>query len=180
MSEEQVRLGRAISEKIDLNHIEADEIYRIAETIECNVVTMIGVIEHLKYPVKMIQALKENNNIQYLYCTFPMFSPAVYFELTFPEVMSRHLALGHTHLFQESSIDELAQKGDFERCAEWWFGQDIIDLVRSIEITVDSSSESEQMSDHWQKMSYYIVDDLQMVIDENKKSSSVHILFKSN
>jgi hypothetical protein len=179
VSKEQVILGQKMNESINLHHIEADEIYQIAESANEEVITMIGVIEHIKHPSKMVKLLKENNSVQYLFCTFPMFSPTVYFELAFPEVMPRHLALGHTHLFQESSIDWLAEKGNFNRVAEWWFGQDIIDLMRSVETTVEESDD-EGMSTRWQEMIYNIADELQLILDKNKKSSSVHILFEVN
>jgi len=180
VAKEQVVLGNTMNDDIELHHIEADEIYQIAESIDTDVIVMISVIEHIKHPMKMIQALKKNDSVQYLFSTFPMFSPSVYFELAFPEVMPRQLAMGHTHLFQESSIDWMAEEGNFERVAEWWFSQDIIDLIRSVEITIDSSIEDDEMKVRWREMLYSMADDLQLILDKNQKSSSVHMLFENS
>lgn len=179
VSSKQVDHARAMNKEINIDLVDADEIYDLAQTIEADVVTMIGVIEHLRYPVQIMQSLDQNPDVRYVFCTFPMFSPSVFFEMAFPNVMPRHLTLGHTHLFQESSIDWLCKKANFDRRAEWWFGQDIIDMVRSVEVTVQDASGDGSVDKHWREMMYDVVDELQETLDRKQRSSSVHMLLKS-
>lgn len=175
----QVNHARNMNDTIDIRHIDNEDIYQVARSTDAEVVTMIGVIEHLRKPIQIVESLRDNESVKYVFCTFPMFSPAVFFELTFPNVMPRHLTLGHTHLFQESSIDWLKNKGELKVGAEWWFGQDMIDLIRSVEVTLNDEVNDAAISSSWQQMMYDLVDEMQEVLDRNRRSSSVHLLFKS-
>lgn len=176
MSPAQVNYANKINNFEHIYNVGIDEIYDIAKVTDAGVVTMIGVIEHLQYPVEMMKALKENRNVKYVFLTFPMLSPSVYFEQVFPSVMPGHLALGHTHLFQESSIEFLINRSEFSRKAEWWFGTDIMDLVRSVDICVRQREGNCKAAEIWRDKMNAIIDELQLVIDRHQLASQVHML----
>lgn len=179
VSASQVQHAKAMYEELDIHRTEQPEIYDIAETVEADVITMIGVLEHLRHPRDMIQSLDDNPNVEYVFCSLPMFSPSVFFEMVSSSVMPRQLTSGHTHLFQESSIDKLCDLGNFTRQSEWWFGQDMIDMVRLVEVSARKQSVSDETIQHWNNMFYDMIDDLQEVIDRKQRSSECHILLQN-
>lgn len=174
----QVEFAQQMNEGMDINLIESPEIYDIAATTDAEVVTMIGVLEHLQQPTKMMETLSQNPDVEYVFLLVPMFSPSVFFEMSFPSVMSRHLVADHIHLFRESSIDWLCEELDFECRSEWWFGEDMIDLVRAVEVTIQETADEEIMN-LCNEMLRDAVDKLQVVLDKNKFSSSIHVLLES-
>ncbi len=178
VSANQVEFAQQMNEGMDINLIESPEIYEIAATTDAEVVTMIGVLEHLQQPTKVMETLSQNPDVEYVFLLVPMFSPSVLFEMSFPSVMPRHLVAGHTHLFRESSIDWLCEELGFERRSEWWFGEDMIDLVRAVEVTIQETADDEIM-DLCNEMIRDAVDELQLVLDEKKLSSSIHVLLES-
>jgi hypothetical protein len=177
-SREQVKFAKSMNDGISLNRVNLSEIYEIAANVDAEIVSMVGVLEHLRDPVGMMNALSENSNLKYVFLLIPMFSPSVFFEMSFPSVMPRVLTGGHTHLFNESSLDWICKEYGFERRSEWWFGQDIIDLMRSIEVTIREKSSEKQMTDIWNQMLIDAVDELQFVLDSKKLCSNVHTLLK--
>jgi hypothetical protein len=179
VSASQVRHAKAVNEELDIHKTEQAEIYNIAKTVEADVITMIGVLEHLRYPRDMVQSLDDNPDVEYVFCSLPMFSPSVFFEMVSSSVMPRQLTSGHTHLFQDSSIDELCDLGNFTRQSEWWFGQDMIDMVRLVEVSTRKQSASDETVQHWKDISYDMIDDLQEIMDRKHRSSECHILLQN-
>ena len=108
VSPPQVALANAMipGERIKLHSL--DEISEIAGTVCADVVTLIGVIQHLRHPQLLLESLRENSNVRYIYFSVPIFSPCIFFEMVFSSVMQRQLSGGHTHLYTESSIDWFA------------------------------------------------------------------------
>lgn len=179
VSQTQVNQSKAmIGDQIERCKI--NEIVSKIETTKADVVTAIGVLEHLQNPSDMLNAISHNCNIKYFYLSVPLFSLSTFLQLIFPDVMERQLAAGHTHLYTESSLKYLANKYNFEIVSEWWFGTDIMDLYRSISVMLKKQGCSESFLNEW---SYYftkIINPLQLVIDEKQLSSEVHILFKKH
>ncbi len=138
---------------------------------------MVGFIEHVQDPVGLLKALTETANFDYLLVTFPCASPSVAVEAVFPEVMPRHLTGGHTHLFTQESITRLESLAGLSRLAEWWFGTDMLDLFRSVVVTLESAR-APSLASEWTRAILPAIDEMQLAIDKKKASSQVHVVYR--
>ena len=68
----------------------------------------------------------------YLFISVPTFSFSVFLENANQDIFPRQLSGGHTHLYTEESLNYLAKKNKLKIIAEWWFGSDMADLLRTI------------------------------------------------
>ena len=155
-----------------------DDLDAIIQGLKCEVVSMVGVLEHVRHPREVLARLSENKNVKFLYISVPLFSTSVFIEMVFPMVMPRHLAAAHTHLFTESSLNWMAGEFKMHRVAEWWFGTDIMDLFRSMTVMLQKSPQTREVAAEWQALFAPLLDDLQIVLDKRKLSSEVHALFR--
>jgi hypothetical protein len=178
VSTAQVELAADMLSGRFVQHHELDALDAVIKELRSGVVSMIGVLEHVRYPRDVLSRLKTNPNVKYLYLSVPLFSISPYLEMVFPGVMPRHLAAAHTHLFTDSSLQWMAGEFGMTRVAEWWFGADVMDLFRSIAIMLEKSDETRLMTGLWQKTFAPLLDELQLVIDRRKQSSEVHALFR--
>lgn len=176
----QVDLGNHVLQNKCLNLIELDEIVHLCRTYEADVMTFIGVFEHLQNPRAVLDAMRSNPKVRYFYFCVPMFSTTVFGEMVFPNVMPRQLAIGHTHLFTRKSIDHFAQEFDLSPVAAWWFGTDMMDLYRSISVTLEGDQQTRAMVDAWKDEFEPVLDALQLSIDKDRRSSQVHMLMRFN
>lgn len=144
-----------------------------------NVISAIGVIEHLREPRKFFEAFKKSK-AQYLYYSVPMFSFSVLLENVFPEVFPRQLSGGHTHLFTDRSIEEMNQLIGARILAEWRFGTDVMDLFRQTLTTLRKNESSQTVLDYLDKGFGQKVDELQAILDRNHFCSEIHILAEKN
>jgi len=152
------------------------DLYEVIETVDAEVCTMIGVLEHLTDPRRALEAIRDNQAIRYLFVSLPLFSICVFFEMVFPQVMQRQLTGGHTHLYTPSSIDHFCNEFGLEPVSEWWFGTDITDLYRDVFVALGQSENTRRMQVEWEEHFLGLVDELQLVIDRRKLSSEVHLL----
>lgn len=178
VSDSQVNLGNSMMQQELLNRHSLDETVNLAASVHSDIVSMIGVLEHLQNPREILDALKNNKNVRFLYISVPMFSPCVFFEMVFPVVMQRHLSSGHTHLYTEGSLQWLAKEFDMQQVAAWWFGTDMVDLFRCITVQLNKQVETKKMVADWTKMFAPLIDVMQAEIDKKHLSSEVHMLFK--
>ena len=174
----QVELANAMLMDEVIHHHNLEDTAAIASQVDAEVVSLIGVLEHLQGPREVLRALRENGSIRYLFLSLPLFSPCVFFEMAFPEVMPRQLVGGHTHLYTVSSIDYFSREFGLERVAEWWFGTDLVDLFRSIMVTLIKSPGLSGMVGEWERVFRPAIDDMQLVLDKQHISSEVHMLLK--
>lgn len=65
-----------------------------------------------------------------------------------------------------------------EPIGEWWFGTDIVDLLRHIQITLAAKTETAALADEWRNMFAKLVDGMQLEIDCQRQSSEVHMVLK--
>jgi len=161
------------SNKIILADINSFENYIREST---SVVSMIGVLEHLREPHKALESFIESK-ASYLYISVPLFSLSVFIEHVFPDVFPRHLRGPHTHLYTEVSLDYLTKKYNLEIVGEWWFGLDFMDLYRSLKTKMEGSKQFYSLLD---TILGENIDDLQNVLDKKKVCSEVHLVLKKS
>ena len=125
VSEAQIALADAMMEPDSVRRHDMADIVNLAHTADCDVLSMIGVLEHLQNPREVLAAMRDNPRIRHFYMSVPLFSPCVFFEMIFPEIFHRQLSAGHTHLFTESSLNWLFDEFGMKRRSEWWFGTDM-------------------------------------------------------
>ena len=178
VSKYQVDLGNKMigAEYLQVHSLTQSE--KVLQETDANVVSMIGVLEHLQEPRKAIEAIVNNENIEYLYISVPLFSLSVYIEMLSDDIFHRQLHGGHTHLYTEESLSYLADEFGFDIESQWWFGTDIVDLYRNLFINLENKNVSDTMKKHYKSMMNSFIDAMQAEIDKNHLSSEVHMLLK--
>lgn len=172
-SQSLIELGKS---KLHTNTLELGNTKSFEDYIEnaTSVVSMIGVLEHLRTPNKAIEAFK-HSKAKYLYISVPLFGLSVFIEHVFPNVFPRHLRGSHTHLYTRESIKYLEKVHDLKIVGEWWFGLDFMDLYRSISA---QTSGTERFTKILKSILGNNIDELQHVLDKNKVCSEVHLIFR--
>ena len=160
-----------------LNSFSISNTLEVIKKIDSEILSMIGVLEHVQQPREVLKQINLNNSIKYLYLSVPVFGLSVYLELLFPEMMHRQLSRDHTHLYTKESLEWIAKDLNMEIVSTWWFGQEMLDLYRFGSLILSKNS---KISPRWQSIFLKIIDNLQLEIDKEYLSSEVHILFKKN
>lgn len=143
--------------------------------IESNaeIISAIGVIEHLRQPHKFFEAFKRSK-AKYLYYSVPMFSFSVVLENVFEGVFPRQLSGGHTHLFTEQSIEKMHEIIGVRSVAEWRFGTDIMDLYRHTLTNLQTNCSSQKMINYLNAGFGEKIDEIQSIFDKNHFCSEIH------
>ncbi len=157
---------------------EMASIASIASSVDADVVSLIGVLEHVQHPRELLSSLRANPHVRYIFLSVPLFSPCVFFEMIFPTVFNRHLSGGHTHLYTESSLHWLCQDLGLTRVAEWWFGTDMADLYRTVLTRLWQEPDTTAVPEKWIALFGAVIDELQLVLDKRRLSSEVHLLLR--
>jgi len=179
VSKENVSISNSIIGQDLIEYYNIDKTLDTVKNIQSNVVSMIGVLEHLQEPNSVLKELCNNPKVQYIFICVPLFGPSVFFEMLSPKTFHRQLTSDHTHLYTDSSIKWISKKLNLERVSEWWFGQDILDLYRHTLVNACTDCElSNFATNEFNKMFTPLIDSLQLVIDKEKHSSEVHILLR--
>lgn len=178
VSKTQIDFGNKTNKFNFLEKIDPKKINEFVSKSKDNIVSLIGVLEHLHDPKSLLNTIKKNKNIRYIYLSVPLFSLTVYFELIFNNVYNRHLSGAHTHLYTEKSLNWLIKKYKFKKVSEWWFGLDINDLFRNIFINLKKKNVSKKFKNNFENLFKKIIDNLQYELDKKKLSSEVHLLLK--
>lgn len=158
--------------------LKMEDLLETAAVLDCDVVSMIGVLEHVQQPRRLLRALQHNKRIRYLFISVPLFSPSVFLEMAFPQVFPRHLSGGHTHLYTARSLEWTCAEFGMICAAEWWFGTDMVDLFRAVTIELERSSAIKDKSGLWPNMFGPAIDDVQLALDKRKLASEVHMLLE--
>lgn len=148
------------------------------QKVDADVVSLIGVLEHLQNPRSAMAHIQKNSQIKYLYLSVPLFSLSVFLEMMSDDVYHRQLHGGHTHLYTEDSLQYLAQEFDFDIISEWWFGTDIVDLYRHIFVDLEQKQSSNTLINSFKEMMLPLIDKVQLELDKSHCSSEVHLLLK--
>ncbi|HOO27390.1 MAG TPA: methyltransferase domain-containing protein [Lachnospiraceae bacterium] len=177
ISENQVNYGNTMADETILTHVGLHDSINFIEKTDANVISAIGVLEHLINLQENLDAIGSNHNIQYLYASVPMFSFSCAFEAANQQCYNRHTGGTHTHLFSNSSIRYMAEQMGFEPVYEWRFGSDINDLYRFLTMMLTKSGNSAFASDFSGKF-VPLMDELQLILDKSDFSSELHFILK--
>ena len=178
VSETQVNFGNSFFPKNYINRFNESETMELCSNLQTDILSLVGVVEHLRDPQEFFSTVSSNRNIKYVFMSVPLFSLSVFLELAFKNVMPRHLAGGHTHLFTKESLFSFVDRYGFSVVAEWWFGLDVMDLFRSLLVTINDDQNSEKAASLLNETYVGLIDELQYVIDKNKLSSEIHFILK--
>lgn len=163
----------------NLECISSDNISSFIANTDANVISAIGVLEHIINLHDILKSIVNNKNIKYLFFSVPLFSFCCILESIWDNVYNRQLGWDHTHIFTFESIEYMSKMYGFEEISRWNFGTDIVDLYRSITIELQ-----EKGNDYLCNIMHHsfsnILDDLQIVLDKNQFCSEVHMLLKIN
>ena len=170
-----VKLGKKNLKKNLIYQTDLKTIYSTITSSKSEVLAMIGVLEHLKYPELVFKNFLKSN-LKYMYISVPTISLSVFLENSFQNVFPRQLSGGHTHLFSYQSIKYLEKKYKLKIIGEWWFGTDIADLYRSLFVSSNSNKKfyKKMMGQYF----FNTINELQNILDKKKICSEVHLVFK--
>lgn len=154
-----------------------EELYDKLKQSSSDVVSFIGVLEHLRYPQVALTSFIDSNS-NYLYFSVPLLSLTAFQENLFSHSFPRQLSGGHTHLYTHESIRYMLEKHSLSVIGEWHFGTDAMDLRRSMMIEMNKKGMSERMMDLFAKryFSPELMDEIQHILDKYSCGSETHIL----
>jgi ubiquinone/menaquinone biosynthesis C-methylase UbiE len=169
--------NRKISSKFSgispLTLAQPDDIYSEVVASKADILTAIGVIEHLRAPRRLLEAFRLSK-IKYMLFLVPMYSASAIFENLFPNTYPRLLSGGHTHLFTNQSLEWFYEAGALVPVAEWRFGADAMDLYRSILVSLKANGSSERHLRMTEEMFRREIDKIQAVFDKAHICSELH------
>lgn len=177
ISEDQVAFANKMAEREILQQIDSDKITEYIRKTDANVISAIGVMEHIISLHETLDAIRDNQNIQYLYLSVPMFSFSAVFEAAHQTCYNRHLGGTHTHLFSDESLQYMADQIGFEIAGSWKFGSDIMDLYRFLCVTLEQNG-NPACKEYFSEKFLPLIDQLQMVVDQSEFASEVHMVLK--
>lgn len=177
VSDSEVAFGNAMSDEPCLTHIGLTDSIEYIRSTKANVISAIGVLEHLTHLSENLEAIKENTNIKYVFASVPMFSFSSCFEAAFKDCYNRHTGGTHTHLFSNESVAKMASDMGFEVAYEWRFGSDINDLYRFLMVSIAKNG-NEEFSRYFADKFIPVMDDLQNILDKSEFSSELHFILK--
>jgi len=180
VSKVQVDYGNEMIGKNLLTATSIDDIIPTIKTTESSVLVFIYVLEHVTNLPEMLQAVKENKNIEYIFFSVPMFSLACVFEILFPDVYARQIGGGgaHTHLFTDNSLNWIFKQFDFSCVSTWRFGADIMDLYRAIVLNLEKNECHSNFISDISTFFQEETDAFQMIVDKFGFASDIHVLAK--
>jgi 2-polyprenyl-3-methyl-5-hydroxy-6-metoxy-1,4-benzoquinol methylase len=150
----------------------------ILKEADADVISLIGVLEHLQDPIGALENIKNNSKVKYIYLSVPLFSLSVFIEMMNENVFHRQLHGSHTHLYTKKSLEYMAQYFDFDIISEWWFGADMVDLYRHIFVNLEKNKASDELIASFKEMLLPLIDPMQLELDKKNLSSEVHLLLK--
>lgn len=171
-----ISIKNGINSKI-LKLIDHSQTLNFLREVDCEVVTMLCVLPHLREPLKALEALKENVKCIATFQKLPKWSYASSLESIFPESRARVLGSDHTSVFSNESVRWVEKYLELNVWGEWKFGSDYLDLFRKLIIKSQGVEMSEEFREALQSQWMQIADQVQEVIDNNDQSSELHIVW---
>lgn len=177
VSSVQVQLANSMLGKEVVKQNKMEDLLGILESSNAEVISMIGVLEHLRNPNSILETINRNSKIKYIYLSLPMFSYSVFFEIANQEHFNRLLSGGHTHLYTQESIKWFCEKYDFELTDQWSFGADAIDLYRFMLASLKDLGCQQNALEYFSEKFTRIINPIQEAFDNNF-CSETHLLLK--
>jgi hypothetical protein len=81
VSDYQCEFGNKMLGREALSTHRLDQTGQILANTDADVVSFVGVLEHLYNPREAISSLSNNENVQYVFLSVPLYSPSVFFEM---------------------------------------------------------------------------------------------------
>jgi len=152
-----------------LIHVEHEQLIDHLKNEDTNqVISLIGVLEHVEDPVKLLTELK-NIGFKNFFISVPLFGFSTHFEAMNENYYHRQLAPDHSYLYTEDALLWLQEKIGLSRLSEWYFGQDMHDISRFL-LSQGTGFNIQATLEMFEKM--------QLVIDESKFSSEIHLIWE--
>lgn len=181
VNKDLIELGNKQLKNNKLYHLDDKNIEKCTQNIikknNSTILTMIGVLEHLREPSNALKSFVESD-CKYLFFSVPCFSLTTFLEHCFPDIYCRHLCAAHTHMYTRNSINFLLKKYNLESIGEWWFGTEIHDMFRMMSIRMNKNNVSKKAQDFLSKFLWEHIDKLQNVLDKNETCSAIQICVK--
>lgn len=177
ISADQVRWGSQFLDEGALVRLEYNDIVKRILNAKEEVVSFIGVLEHIVELHDVLRAIKDNSHIRYIFFSVPMFSYSAIFESIHPSIFNRQLGGTHTHLFTNESIEWLCRCFHWKMLGAWYFGTDIADMIRMVMVEAEKSG-NQEISCYFKDKVAQILDQLQIVVDQQRFCSEVHMLIQ--
>jgi len=177
ISEAQVRFANAMAGQENLKVVGSNHISEYIRNTDANVLSAIGVFEHIIELEDTLQAISNNQNINYVYLSVPMFSFSCVLEASHQTCYNRHTGGTHTHLFSQKSLEYMADKMNFDVAYQWKFGSDIMDLYRFLCVSLEQNGNVE-FKDYLAQKFLPLLDEIQYIFDKNDFASEVHMVMK--
>ena len=177
ISKAQVEFANRMADAEILRAVGSGDITGIIEKAEFNVLSGIGVFEHIINLDEILSAIRSNTNINYVYLSVPCFSMSCVFEAANQHCYNRHAGGTHTHLFSDQSLEFMADKMGFEVARTWKFGSDMMDMYRMLCVSLDQNGNS-ALKDYFAPKFLNMIDDLQLVVDRNEFASEIHAILR--
>ncbi len=177
ISEAQVNFANAMAESQILKAVDSAHISDYIRHTDANVLSAIGVFEHIITLEDTLQAISSNSNIRYVYLSVPMFSYSCAFEAAHQSCYNRHTGGTHTHLFSQKSLQYMADHMGFDVAYQWKFGSDAMDLYRMLCVSLEQNGNSE-FKDYFAEKFAPLLDEIQLLFDKSDFASEVHMVMK--
>jgi SAM-dependent methyltransferase len=160
-----------------LDCVGEDEFFDRISACDADVISAIGVLEHLRSPERFFDAFARSA-ARYVFLSVPMFSASAIIENAFSEVFPRQLSGAHTHLFTEDSIRWMYGRETWTPIAEWRFGSDVMDLYRALAVTFKARGGSDNALRLFADAFSQAIDPMQSALDRLDFCSEIHLVAK--
>ena len=169
-----VEFGKKMLKKNKIFQFEIDEIYNQVLLCKKETIVILGVIEHLENPNLIFKNFRKSE-AKHLFFSVPTMSLSTILEHSFKMFYPRVLGGVHNHLYSEKSLNFIIDRNKLKIIGEWWFGTDIMDLMRAIIIYSNPYNKKNFMI-NLNKYFIQIMDELQSVLDKKKLCGDVHMV----
>ncbi len=177
ISAPQVEFANKINGEEILKQADSGSIPGIIRNTDSNVLSFIGVLEHVTNLDEIIESIRDNKNVRYVYLSVPMFSLSCVLEASHQHCYNRHAGGTHTHLFSEGSLKVMSDRMGFSELTAWKFGSDMMDLFRMLCVSLEKNGNT-ALKDYFAPEFLKMIDELQQVVDKNEFASEIHLILK--
>lgn len=133
------------------------------------------VIEHIVDTWRFAEKLKEQPSKTIFIFSVPVFGFSCLFEGSHPDLPARSLdGVVHTQMFTEESINYLLQLADYEISAQWIFGQDAEELLKTFWQYQEHLPWA--LRQKFKSNNFFLINEIQKQIDRLHLSDQRHII----